>query len=1338
MSTRDILRREYTVACICALSIELAAVTALLDDVHSPLPQSDIDSNTYTLGSMSGHNVVTVCLQSGVCGTTSAAFLVAHMRRTFPSIRFGDADVRLGNVVVSMPTEKYGGVIQYDYGKMCYGHLEPMGLLNKPSPLLLTVLSKMRSSYILPETKTKQIFSDALQEHQATRHFSRPNKDWLFHAMYEHPRGNPDCSSCDKSQLVSREPRASDEPHIHYGLIVSGNQVMKDARARDSIAKDLHALCFEMEAAGIMDQLSCLVIRGICDYCDCHKQNDWQGYAALAAAAYTKALLSLVPLVKDTVCQEKGFGFTEREKVFLKNLFITDPEEDMSSLKRRKGNRTPGTCSWFLESSELKSWFRRDEDIDGVEQNVFWLYGNLGIGKSTMAMTLVEELPKKDYFVDGHNILSFFFCEASSERQREATSILRGLIYQILNQYPPFMRSVMSRYEVRSDDFVTSFDTLWAILMDMGRAAEGPEIYCIIEALDECEADSQEMLLHQIYQSFSEEGLTSSARHKLHMLIISRPYPNLECCLSIFRCKDLGTCEDVKRDLQIMIQNTVKKLATRNKYTEPVAWEVSRILEEKADGTFLWVGIVYNELRSVRSRKVIDTLQAFPRGWHSLYQNLLDAAVTSTTVYGSKDYPLIKRILEFVAFAMRPLTLVEIAEACRLYLDKDLETRLQFTRDIIGLCHLLIVVDNGHVRMLHRSYCRPDMDMSTLEPSHGFLGYSVLHWPEHANLAQTEFTVSKEIEQFFRNRLGPWKCWLDSHNYLKRGSGGDLGTGLSVIHVAARWGIVPLLSCFQDELEEKDTHGGTPLLTAAQHSQLEAVKFLVEYGASVNALDDDYQNALHLICKNSRDNDCELADFLLKSRVSQYARDKDNMTPFLYAIGNSDPELAQVFLQNGFEVSQRIERQWWPGRATVSIITHSFQDQQVAARANVDSGLTALHFSALNACTKTTTFLLRHGADPNARSDFGDTPLHLAIRRHLLGRKYEDVWENGEYAIESWGGWITDFESEEAFKIFRYIDKTRIHIVEILLESGTIDVNLANVGGDYPQHVIDFQKGYAWSILRKLIEKGADSSQVNGSHQTCLHLASRAGNLEVVRNLVANGHDILLKDIHGLNPFHYALNYSCLDVLQYMSEARESELSQLWHSLDDHGRSPLHHHVSSVLCYVDAVDFLIQCGCDANKPDAKGNSCLSLYVGSFHLKFDRDIFYLLIWKGADPLCVNERQENLAHLIMHHNGADHETLNLLFDLGLDPAARDTDGKTFMHHGAIHGAFTEELVEFHESIGALDLHTRDSIGKTPLDYAEEKAHQKFSDVILSHFAGKWKESFKNLSAVASTLL
>jgi len=66
---------------------------------------------------------------------------------------------------------------------------------------------------------------------------------------------------------------------------------MKDATIRDALAKEKGILCFEMEAAGLMNRFPCLVVRGICDYSDSHKHNEWQGYAAMAAAAYTKNLL---------------------------------------------------------------------------------------------------------------------------------------------------------------------------------------------------------------------------------------------------------------------------------------------------------------------------------------------------------------------------------------------------------------------------------------------------------------------------------------------------------------------------------------------------------------------------------------------------------------------------------------------------------------------------------------------------------------------------------------------------------------------------------------------------------------------------------------------------------------------------------------------------------------------------------------------------------------------------------------------------------------------------------------------------------------------------------------
>ncbi|KAJ5312119.1 hypothetical protein N7508_002949 [Penicillium antarcticum] len=1309
-----VLLNDYTLAWICALPIELAAAKSLLDHVHNPLPQPATDRNIYTLGSLSGLNVVVVCLPSGVYGTTSA---------TGRGVPTKNVDIRLGDVVVSTPTGTYGGVVQYDYGKTCQqGYFQRMGSLNKPHESLLAAVSQIRCDNMLQEFPLGKIMSGVLQRHQ--KHFSSPDKDWLFRPTYEHQESSGDCSSCDKTQLVSRESRMSHEPQIHYGLIASGNRVMKDARTRDSIAEDIPVLCFEMEAAGLMDQLQCLVIRGICDYCDSHKHKEWQSYAALAAAAYAKALLSVLSQVKDI---------------------------EMS------------------DQDELKFWVRRDKGNDDLERNVLWLYGNPGIGKSTMAMTLAEELRHKKYFSDGNNVLCFFFCEATSERQREATSILRGLIYQIVTQHPPFLKWVLSKYDVRREALFASFDSLWAVLMDIGQAPTGPEIYCIIDALDKCEPESQEMLFHQIYQSFSKAGSTGLDPSRLHFLLISRPYPELKSRLSTFTYVDLGSFEEIKRDLKAMIKEKVKDLARRNNYTESVAQKVCQIFEEKADGTFLWVGIAHNELRLVQSRKVIERLQALPRGLYSLYRNLLDAAVISAEACGPDDYPLIKQILEIVAFAMRPLTIAEIAEACRLHLDTDSSSRVQFTRDIIDLCHLLIVVDNGHVRMLHRSVlefltmevqginptgsnyaltyrcievilqnCRLGIDISTLKPSHGFLGYSVLHWPEHANLAQRDFNVPKEHDAFFQDRFGTWKWWLESYNHLKRGSLANLDTGISVIHVAARWGIIPLISSSsQNGLEDKDAQGQTPLLVAAQYSNFEAIKLLVESGASVRALNNDHQNVLHIICKNVHGSGYQIGQFLLNAGVSPYDCDKYNMTPFLYAIGNRDEELAQVFLQNGFDLTARIRRISWPGRTTVSMFTQMRpEDEREGAGLNLESGLTALHFSSLNACSEITAFLLRQGADPNAQSDIGDTPLHLAIRCRLLDRRYDDVWECGDYAIEFLKELITDHDSEEASDIYQAIDQARTHIVNTLLESETIDVNMANAFGDYPQHVIDFREDYALSILCKLIERGADISRLNGSGQSCLHLASKKGNLEVVRKFVDEGHDIWLEDSHRLSPFHYALQRGCLNVLQFLSTACDSALSTLWHSIDHHGRNPLHHHVSSIYCSVEMVKFLLELGCDVNQLDTKGNSSLGVYVGSFHLGFRGDIFFVLMDKGADPLWVNGREENLVHLLMHHRRVDTEILECLFRCGLDPAARDIDGKTFMHHGAAHGAFNKELVDFLQWRDVLDMHSRDSVGKTPLNYAEEKAHKKDLEEVL--FDPRWDNSFYTLNEVARTLL
>ncbi|OJJ49289.1 hypothetical protein ASPZODRAFT_164819 [Penicilliopsis zonata CBS 506.65] len=300
---------DYTVAWICALPLELAAAKAMLDKIHDPLPQPPTDHNIYTLGTVSGHNVIVACLPAGVYGTISASTVVSHITSTFPGVRFGlmvgigggvpgnAADIRLGDVVVSQPTGLSTGVIQYDYGKALYdGQFQRTGSLNKPPPVLLKAVSQMQSDCMTGKNPVNKIMTDILQSNHALgEQFSRPESDWLFKPTYLHKGGSLDCSGCDQKQLVNRAPRAAGEHYIHPGLIASGDQVIKDAKLRDSIAQEVGILCFEMEAAGLMDELPSLVIRGICDYCDSHKHKKWQGYAALTAAAYAKALLILVP-----------------------------------------------------------------------------------------------------------------------------------------------------------------------------------------------------------------------------------------------------------------------------------------------------------------------------------------------------------------------------------------------------------------------------------------------------------------------------------------------------------------------------------------------------------------------------------------------------------------------------------------------------------------------------------------------------------------------------------------------------------------------------------------------------------------------------------------------------------------------------------------------------------------------------------------------------------------------------------------------------------------------------------------------------------------------------------
>jgi nucleoside phosphorylase len=117
--------------------------------------------------------------------------------------------------------------------------------------------------------------------------------DYLYESIYSHTGGET-YNRCNIRQTVQRESRTITDPHIHYSNIASRKKVIKDGQVQDRIAQELGVICFEIEAAGLIDSFPCLIIRGICDYADSHKNKQWQLYAAATAAVYAKELLGVV------------------------------------------------------------------------------------------------------------------------------------------------------------------------------------------------------------------------------------------------------------------------------------------------------------------------------------------------------------------------------------------------------------------------------------------------------------------------------------------------------------------------------------------------------------------------------------------------------------------------------------------------------------------------------------------------------------------------------------------------------------------------------------------------------------------------------------------------------------------------------------------------------------------------------------------------------------------------------------------------------------------------------------------------------------------------------------
>ncbi|KAI4843777.1 purine and uridine phosphorylase [Aureobasidium sp. EXF-8845] len=415
MVNRSLPREAYALAIICALVDEMAAMKMMLDEEHENLAQESNDPNSYTFGSIGSHNVVIACLPNGHQGKSAATAVALHMTRSFP-VKLGlmvgigggvpsqGHDIRLGDVVVSMPVARHEGVVQYDLGRMQSDGFQIKGHLDKPPKALLSAVTLLRTKHIMNDPQFPRYLEAITSNRRMARTFGYQGRDndRLFSADAVHPSNQTSCAECETMlHIVPRPDREDDTPQVFYGTIGSGDMVMKDGLERDARAAAEGVLCFEMEAAGLMNDFPCLVIRGISDYADSHKNDRWQPCAAASAAAYAKELLSVVKVHEVESLAVAGQHRVDFDHQDLPTKTFLNRSEQMLKLEK-----------FFL-----------DQDLNPKRRRAFSVHGPAGTGKTQ----LCAEFGRRYH----GRFTAIFWLDASSE------DALRGSFVDIALRLPP-------------------------------------------------------------------------------------------------------------------------------------------------------------------------------------------------------------------------------------------------------------------------------------------------------------------------------------------------------------------------------------------------------------------------------------------------------------------------------------------------------------------------------------------------------------------------------------------------------------------------------------------------------------------------------------------------------------------------------------------------------------------------------------------------------------------------------------------------------------------------------------------------------------------------------------
>ncbi|KAK2612508.1 hypothetical protein QQS21_001446 [Conoideocrella luteorostrata] len=888
---------EYTVAWITALPIERAAAKVMLDEIHGETPQTQhlTDENLYILGSIGVHNVVITSLPNGDYGSTAATATAMHLLSSFHDIRIGllvgvgggipkveqGIDIRLGDVVVGKPQGIHGGVVQHDAGKrVAEGGFVRGKHLRAPPRVLLNAIAKIEAEHEINSSKIPQILNQVQEKNpkMATAQHGfiyqgMPN-DRLFKSNYNHVEGFFGCVQCDRDEEVKRVERQTSDPAIHYGLVASGNCVIKDGIARDLIAED--CICFEMEAAGLVNDFPCLVVRGISDYADTHKNKQWQRYAALTAAAYAKELLGVIPAddigktkratdvmtlsddVHAIAAQVKEQG-TRAEQVAICNWLssVVYGHTHSDTIERRQA----GTGEWLFQTDQVQKWLL-------LKGQTLLCHGIPGAGKTVIMSSMIEHL-KNQFGPKSGAAVVYIYCSHQSQHQQKLGDILAVILRQMIQAHGTVHEIVREVYEQHyQNNSRPSTDNLVKLLQNVSNQMS--RVFILIDALDECRPVWEVRDLLQTLFSFQ-------AKTEASIFVTSRQIPAiLDLFNNSLKLEIRAKEQDVSTYLNARLLELPSFVCEDHSVKEVIKERILNLM----DGMFLLVHLHLDALRDMPTLgDVKQALKDLPKDLNQMYRLAYERLINQ----GEKRGKLARDVLLWVTFAQRLLSTTELRHALAVrsgerQLDKDF--LLADANDLSSLCSGLVTIDRKSdiIRLVHHStgeyfrgqgksflsgadkqicsscitylsfdvfesgFCASDQVFEKKLRNYPFYRYASHYWGHHARLGGPDVERSSvNFLQNLRKLSGCIQALLAvKHHEDDKGYSQRTVQKLTGGHVAAYFGLehaVTGLVKLGWDMNAKDAAGLTPLSWAAQKGRTEVVSVLLDMGISPDDAD---------------------------------------------------------------------------------------------------------------------------------------------------------------------------------------------------------------------------------------------------------------------------------------------------------------------------------------------------------------------------------------------------------------------------------------------------------------------------------------------------------------------